>query len=194
MNFLDCHQEVKTYRCVNIAYSHDLDAAYADSLALITRAHDLLAKAASLLSSLPTSESTKPPTLEISNQSFATAKDTVAALMHRSQAMTELQQISSDAVQTYDKSQAYITPVVQRLTEYPPLGTNFDLGRLVNYPPKLQPIPVKPIFLDVAWNYIDYPGHGTVEVANGTATIAPDATSKPTEQKPVKKGWFGFGR
>lgn len=108
--------------------------------------------------------------------------------------MTELQQMSSVAAEAYDKSQAYMPPAVQRLTEYPPLGTTLDLGRLVNYPPKLQPVPVKPIFLDVAFNYIDYPGRGTVEAANGNATIAPDAATKPTEQKPVKKGWFGFGR
>ncbi|KAL2001951.1 hypothetical protein VTN02DRAFT_929 [Thermoascus thermophilus] len=59
-----------------------------------------------------------------------------------------------------------------------------ELSRLVPYPPPLQPVAVKPLFLDVAWNYIDYPREA------GTAAAAP----AQQQQKDGRRGWFGFGR
>jgi signal recognition particle subunit SRP68 len=92
-------------------------------------------------------------------------------------------------------------PLSSRLTDYPAGGV--DLENIVTYPPRLEPFPVKPLFLDVAWNYIEYPGKkeqvpaGLVadtakvkqEEAGAGAAAAPEA-----EAKPVKRGWFGFGR
>jgi len=75
-------------------------------------------------------------------------------------------------------------PLLERMDEYAADG--LDLGNLVPYPPQMQPIPVKPLFLDVAWNYIDYPRDG---LANGQA----QAEGKP-EKKEGRRGWFGFGR
>jgi signal recognition particle subunit SRP68 len=64
----------------------------------------------------------------------------------------------------------------------------------VTYPPKLEPIPVKPLFFDVAWNYIDYPGRVSLK----EAATAPKATVQPEKGQEQagqpKKGWFGFGR
>jgi signal recognition particle subunit SRP68 len=50
---------------------------------------------------------------------------------------------------------------------------------------------VKPLFLDVAWNYIEYPGMqgGRVEGATKTAEEKSDGKGKEG-----RKGWFGFGR
>jgi signal recognition particle subunit SRP68 len=73
-------------------------------------------------------------------------------------------------------------PLIERMDEY--AADSLDLSNLVPYPPKMQPIPVKPLFLDVAWNYIDYPRDDQVEPAN-----------KDTEErKESRRGWFGFGR
>ena len=86
-------------------------------------------------------------------------------------------------------------PLVERLDEYPPHGAN--LLNLVTYPAQLQPVPVKPIFLDVAWNYIDYPGRGR---RGDTAGIKVNGNGsgndgeKVEQKKETKKGWFGFGR
>ncbi|PHH54112.1 Signal recognition particle subunit SRP68 [Ceratocystis fimbriata CBS 114723] len=74
-------------------------------------------------------------------------------------------------------------PLVETLGEYPAAGA--DLHNLVTYPPRPTLVPVKPIFLDVAWNYIDYPGR------EASVAVANNEESQP-EQK--KKGWFGFGR
>jgi len=78
-------------------------------------------------------------------------------------------------------------PLCERLGEYP--ADPVDLENIVVYPPRLQAIPVKPTFLDIAFNYIDYPDKG----AKGRAA-APAEKAAPGEQKPQKRGWFGFGR
>lgn len=73
-------------------------------------------------------------------------------------------------------------PLIERLHDYPVHGV--DLGNLVDFPPKMELIPMKPIFLDVAWNYIDYPGK-----SSGT-----DAPTAPESAPQQKRGWFSFGR
>lgn len=81
--------------------------------------------------------------------------------------------------------------MIERLNEYPLEGV--DLSNLVTYPPKMEPMPVKPLFLDVAWNYIDYPREGkrAIPSVSGPAAAAP---APATEVKEAKRGWFGFGR
>lgn len=75
-------------------------------------------------------------------------------------------------------------PAIERLHEYSADG--LDLNHLVPALPQLQPVPVKPLFLDVAWNYIDYPREG-----QGPARTIEEA---PEERKSSRRGWFGFGR
>ena len=78
--------------------------------------------------------------------------------------------------------------MIERMDDYPAGAA--DLSNLVTYPPKLRPVPVKPIFLDLAWNYIEYPGK-----ASQPARDVPVAAENTGGQKaPAKKGWFGFGR
>ena len=106
-------------------------------------------------------------------------------------------------------------PVSECLHEYPASG-KVDLENIVSWPPKMQPVPVKPIFLDLAWNYIDYPGRsqvddgdmdgqgesmqgivsGVVESAKQATEVIKDAVVPSAEEKstPKKRGWFGFGR
>lgn len=67
---------------------------------------------------------------------------------------------------------------IGRLHEY--TGDGLDLSNLVPYPPEMKPIPVKPLFLDVAWNYIEYPREG----ARGVEGAA--------EERKGGRGWFGW--
>lgn len=78
-------------------------------------------------------------------------------------------------------------PLIDRLGEYPAGGV--DLQNIVEYPPQLPFVPVKPIFLDVAWNYIEYPGRRTKEVERNQAERQPSPA--PAQQK---RGWFSFVR
>ena len=82
--------------------------------------------------------------------------------------------------------------MIERLDEYPPEGV--DLTNLVTYPPRPQPIPVKPIFLDTAWNYIDYPGRPKKGTATAGGGKAEETSAEAEPKKETKKGWFGFGR
>lgn len=77
-------------------------------------------------------------------------------------------------------------PAIERLHEYSADG--LDLNHLVPALPQLQPVPVKPLFLDVAWNYIDYPREVQSSAPGTTAEEAPE------EKKSSRRGWFGFGR
>jgi signal recognition particle subunit SRP68 len=50
---------------------------------------------------------------------------------------------------------------------------------------------VKPLFLDVAWNYIEYPGRSR----KSQEPVPAKQEEKVEEAKPAKKGgWFSFGR
>jgi signal recognition particle subunit SRP68 len=82
-------------------------------------------------------------------------------------------------------------PVVERLNEYPTSGS-VDLKNLVTWPPKLKPVPVKPLFLDVAWNYVEYPGRAPAK-QEPEPEKAPAEETQP-EKPAAKKGWFSFGR
>ena len=131
------------------------------------------------------------PHLHISPTQVSFLQSLLRKLVSRHRAFAELeslQAVSDSASQNSFKG----PPLVERLDEYPPRGAN--LLNLVTYPAQLQPVPVKPIFLDVAWNYIDYPGR-----RRDTAGIKVNGSGnngvKPEEKKETtKKGWFGFGR
>lgn len=90
----------------------------------------------------------------------------------------------------YVAQSAKAIPLAERLFEYP-IGA-VDLENIVEFPPKMTLIPVKPIFLDVAWNYIEYPGK-----TSQAAQLDKKAPKEPEQEEPkpvAKKGWFGFGR
>jgi signal recognition particle subunit SRP68 len=51
--------------------------------------------------------------------------------------------------------------LLERLDQWPE-KIDFPNG-IVQWPPRVQPVPVKPLFLDIAWNFIEYPGTGTTK-------------------------------
>lgn len=76
-----------------------------------------------------------------------------------------------------------------------------DLLNLVTYPPRVEAVPVKPLFLDVAWNYIEYPGRAKNRDSgdggagvNGVRAGTRVGDGRTEEKKEGRKGWFGFGR
>ncbi len=137
---------------------------------------------------MDTSESTTPPNITISPSEIDFLKSLLDAEVQRHRALVELS-ILNIPNQTATQNNP---PLIENLSEYP---HNLNLENLVTYPPKLEPIPVKPLFFDAAWNYIEYPGREIPEVAEKPAGGAQETGKAATEQAaPQKKGWFGFGR
>ncbi|KAL8829100.1 MAG: hypothetical protein Q9170_006318 [Blastenia crenularia] len=191
--FVDELETKKAYfsslRCLAIARSHMLQDNKRNTLALLSRALSRLSQAP--LPSLPHKSGTEEATkLEVSPAQIDSLKDLLQSLELKHRALVELEDMTSMASKNNKNYKP--PPMIERLDEYPADGV--DLRNLVTYPPKLQPIPVKPIFLDVAWNYIDYPGRPKRGVTAGTVGKQEEAANKPEPVKEAKKGWFGFGR
>jgi signal recognition particle subunit SRP68 len=180
-------------RCLAIARSHSILSEHKNALALLARASDLSSAALPLLKSLAAASASSPPSISISPSEAQFLHDLVHAELQRHRALVEISNLTrkSEANETPGSG----LPLIDRLNTYPPNG-EVDLTNLVTYPPKLEPIPVKPLFLDVAWNYIDYPERAATKSTASVVKPPAEAPKKEQEQPALqqKKGWFGFGR
>jgi signal recognition particle subunit SRP68 len=170
-------------RCVNIAQSHILLSNIENALALLLRAQSLIETAQSTLSK-SSSSAEGPLKLDISQSSLKAAQEAVESRTHQYHGLVAMQKLS-EAPEAGKTGRVKSVPIIDRLNTYS--VQNVELSNLVTYPPKLQPVPVKPLFFDLAWNYIDYPGR-----VAAPAVAKSEGVSE--EKKPAKKGWFGFGR
>ncbi|MCJ1282160.1 hypothetical protein MMC26_001483 [Xylographa opegraphella] len=176
-------------RCLAIARSHNISGNSKNALALYARALDLSSNAASQADPDTTTE--KPLNIEVTENHAKSLRHLLEGLVAQHRALVEIENLSADAAKLEKLKASGALPMIERLDEYPVNGA--DLSNLVSYPPRLRPMPIKPIFLDVAWTYIDYPGRAQKgqEAANGTPKVA---VEKVDERKEGRKGWFGFGR
>jgi signal recognition particle subunit SRP68 len=176
-------------KCLNLSHTHAFLSAPKQALALCSRALSLSSQAVSA----PRDES--PPSqaqkLAVSEAQSQTLKQTLENLTSHYRGIVALSQLSANSETASKAGLANAAPVVERLNEYPASGA-VDLKNLVTWPPKLKPVPVKPLFLDVAWNYVDYPGRAAQAPPSETEKM--QAEEKVEEVKPAKKGWFSFGR
>lgn len=137
---------------------------------------------------MDTSDSS-PPNISVSPSEVHFLKNLLDGEVQRHRALVEL----SNLTETTQKDlMSRGLPLVEKLNEYPASGV--DLQNLVSYPPKIEPVPVKPLFFDAAWNYIEYPGRGIDKGA--VSARSPSVTSEKVAEQTTqqKKGWFGFGR
>jgi len=68
-----------------------------------------------------------------------------------------------------------------------PQPQSLDLTNLVEFPVKLRPVPVKPYFFDIAYNYFGL--EDAVEEKKNQVVPTGKEEKKQPEQ-PAKKGWF----
>ncbi|KAL4929478.1 signal recognition particle subunit SRP68 [Aspergillus undulatus] len=172
----------RALRSLTIGRSHAILGKSQNALALFSQALTLTTQASPTLQS--TLDLDGPPRSDIPLSQSRALESELRALVTKYQGLVTLESIS--AQEQSGKSAANQRPVVERLHEY--AADTLALDNLVPYPPEIRPIPVKPLFLDVAWNYIDYPRDGKVSVSAGAA----QAKEEPVQEK--KRGWFGFGR
>ena len=177
-------------KCLNLSHSHAFVSAPRQALALCNRALSLAAQAVS--SPKPVASSSDAPKLVVSDSQAQALKQSLENLTLHYRGLVALYQLSSSSDIASKANLTNAAPVVERLNEYPSSGS-VDLKNLVTWPPKLKPIPVKPLFLDVAWNYVEYPGQRK-KVPEQPAEQAQVEAEKVEDAKPAKKGWFSFGR
>lgn len=164
-------------RCLALGHSHAVLGKPTEALALFAHAFDLVRSEPSLSSV----ESEGPPRLEVSRAQVSALATVLQELVAQYRGLVTLERFDTDSGASQQR------PLVERLHQF---GTGADLKNLVPYPPQMQPVPVKPLFLDVAWNYIDYPR--STNATTNTETIAQAAAPAPEEK--TSRGWFGFGR
>lgn len=174
------------YRSLSIARSHSLTDQSLNALVLTKHAFDECQQSTAFFAKRGASSSEDSPrNIEIRQSDIQFLHTLLRGELQRCRAIVEIDNLRQKTTKATPPTAR--VPLVQRLFEYPAEGV--DLEKLVDYPPKVDPIPVKPLFFDVAWNYIDYPGK------------APAAAPEPEQQfasaqsaQPQKRGWFGFGR
>lgn len=181
------------HRCLAIARSHSILSEPRNALALLARAVDMSSAALPILKSLTDASASSPPNISISLSEAQSLDDLLQGELQRHRALVEISNLSNKARANETPGSGF--PLVERLNVYPANGV-VDLTNLVTYPPKLEPIPVKPLFLDVAWNYIDYPRQITAKLTANVVKQPAESVKKDQEQpsQQQKKGWFGFGR
>ncbi|KAI9683387.1 MAG: hypothetical protein M1829_005459 [Trizodia sp. TS-e1964] len=175
-------------KCLSLAHSHALLQDLTKSLALLARAIFLLTQPLPLA----TSGVSKPHlvNIDVSNTQAQALQQHVQRLATRYRALVDMQGIAQPAGATNVHSQ----PLIEMLNTFPARQASEVLRNLVTYPPRIVPIPLKPLFLDVAWNYIEYPGRGVAKSA--AVEQKQKAVEDPVKEKGKpegKKGWFGFG-
>lgn len=174
-------------KCLNLSHSYAFLSTPKEALALCNRALSLSSQATPTPPS-PKSSS-KAPKLEVTEQQSQKLKQNLENLTSHYRGVVALSQLSASSETASKAGSTSAAPVVERLNEYPASGS-VDLKNLVTWPPKLKPVPVKPLFLDVAWNYVEYPGRAPVKQEPEPQT---EEETKP-ERPAAKKGWFSFGR
>lgn len=191
-NFLAELESKRSYfaalRCLSIARSHILLHDTRNALALLSRSLDLIVSISQNTLSSDDGPG-KAPNLDVTPSQVKFLKDLLHGLVFQHRALVELH--SLEVTEANKAHAGKPPPLVERLDEYP-RGT-VDLTNLVTYPPKMEPIPVKPLFLDVAFNYIDYPGR-TRKIAEKAINGQVEGQAGKEEKKEGRKGWFGFGR
>lgn len=176
-------------RSLAVARSHAIIGNVSNALALIN--HSLQLSQASA-SQLPTTNSSTDDGLlnvEVTQRDGAFLNKLLTGELQRHRAIVHIDNLRKQSEDGEPK--AAKAPLIERLNEYPLGGV--DLGNIVQFPPKVAAIPVKPIFLDVAWNYIDYEYAGKEPSTPEPAQAAAPEAQEP-QQSTGRKGWFGFGR
>jgi signal recognition particle subunit SRP68 len=143
-----------------------------------------------------------PPNIVITPTELSTLFNLLHAEVNRFRGLVELHNLTEASEKKNGAGQW--RPLVERLHEYS--GT-IDTTSLVVYPPKVDVAPVKPLFFDAAWNYIDYDRVNGVEKKSAPVEQKSkpksaveekqerSASPAPAQQEqPQKRGWFGFGR
>lgn len=178
-------------KCLNLSHSYAFLNTPKQALALCNRALSLSAQATSAPGTSPPSASSATK-LHVSTEQAQNLQKHLENLNSHYRGVVALSQLIASSATANKTGPTNAAPVVERLNEYPASGS-VELKNLVTWPPKLKPVPVKPLFLDVAWNYVEYPGRAPA-VQKPEPEPAAAVEEQKAERPQQKKGWFSFGR
>ncbi|KAK3323535.1 hypothetical protein B0T19DRAFT_443030 [Cercophora scortea] len=176
-------------KCLAISRSHSIAGNDVNALALVSHALDECKEAGPVLSAGDADDSSSSPrNILVTKKDVRSLFELLNGELQRARALVEIHNLekSSTAPQTFDPSK----PLISQLSNYPSGAVNLE--NIVVYPPRVDFIPVKPLFLDVAWNYIDYPDK-RVQASANEASQTQEKAAAAEESKPQRRGWFGFG-
>ena len=178
-------------RALAIARSYSVAGNTTNALALTKHAFELCQEAGPVLSAESVSKST-PPNIVVTQDDAKALYLLLSGELQQSHALVEISNLRKANGTSTEKQSS--KSLAEHLAVYPVAGV--DLENIVTYPPRIEPVPVKPLFLDVAWNYIDYPDKQAQQARPAAAAAAKpaDKAAPEAEVKPQKRGWFGFGR
>ena len=172
----------------------------ANALALVKYAHEQSSAAAPILKKVAAEKAeAAEPASSSSLQSIYVSADDAQFLLDLLQAellrARALVDIEKHQPQPSASAKTSTLALSETLGDYP--AGAVDLDNIVTYPPRIEAMPIKPIFLDIAWNYIDYPTKAGA--AGSGATVQPaaaqaEAADSSAAEQPQKRGWFGFTR
>jgi signal recognition particle subunit SRP68 len=160
----------RALRTSSIARSHALLGNRKNALALFHRAHQYISGALPLLPTQPSESSHRG--LEITSADARSLHESLAGEVARYRALVEMDTLAAKAGMVNEQHGV----LLERLDQWPN-KVDFTNG-IVQWPPKVQPVPVKPLFLDIAWNFIEYPGTGTVKKQEAQQTAEKEAEDK----------------
>jgi len=169
----------RALRASSIARSHALLGNRKNALALFHQAHKYIASAIPTLPTGPSDPSHKGLSVPISDAT--SLRDSLSGEVARYRALVEMDVLTakSDAGEQHGV-------LLERLDQWPN-KVDFEKG-IVQWPPKVQPVPAKPLFLDIAWNFVDYPGSGEGKKVEAQQQQQVRAQNKEAEEK---KGLLG---
>ena len=176
----------RSLRCLAIARCYSQLSRSLEALGLVLRAQNYVSTCTKQAHGRPISIDSGPPGPDIAEAKIRQLQQTLLEMSKTLRGKVALQDthfIKSSA--SGDTEQAFI----RHLDVFP--ARDIDLDKLINLYPRLQPIPVKPIFLDLAYNYLQYPGQA--ETSSNTM-LTSETLAQQQESMENKKSWFGFRR
>ena len=165
----------RALRVASVARSHALLGNRRNALALFARAHQHVAGALAALPAAPEDPSHKG--LAVTPADGKGLEAAITGEVARYRALVEMDMLAEKE----GKEQQHGV-LLERLNEWPHT-VDFTAG-IVQWPPKVQAVPIKPVFLDIAWNFIEYPGTGTVKKHEAQA-------KEEKRESEAKKGLLG---
>ncbi|KAG0247892.1 signal recognition particle subunit srp68 [Mortierella polycephala] len=182
----------KSWRCFFTATAYSKLSRHAEAIALFDRAQAYATQIRSGLGRSGGGSASEPDSFNVMESELQEIESKIRGRKCQVHAAWYLENGQEDnnveeklSSMTLDEKTQDEPALIKRLDTYPPSitsKTNPTVPHLVDFPPALQPIPAKPLFFDIAFNYMDY---------NHDALAERSGHPKASQNESSSGGWFG---